>query len=167
MFKCRSWVVEKYKEQSIRQWLSINSLYRAPAINRTSIVTMRRLPLHSIVRTRWLAKWSSTSTNLNQMTSLSSRMWTYACSRWTIWTYCVSFRTWRLFHCRITKFPLLKTCPTAPNCRRSTSERTTFVTCKKWLTWRDFQICASSGSHITRAPSIPTIDPSSSASYKT
>ena len=166
MFKCRLWVVEKYKEQSILQWLSINSLFRAPAINRTSIVTMRRLPLHNTVRTRWLAKWSSTSTNLNQMTSLSSRMWTYACSRWTIWTYCVSFLTWRLFHSPITRCPLLKTCPTAPNCRRFTSERTTFVTCKKWLTWRDCPICGSSGSRITHAPSIPTIDPSSSASSK-
>ena len=165
MFKCRSWVVEKYKGQSIRQWLSINSLFRAPAISRTSIATT--MPqLHRTVRTRWLARWSSTSTNLNQMTFRSSRMSTYACSRWTTWTCCVNFLTWRLFHFPITRFPHWKTCPTAPNCRRSTSERTTFVTCKKWLTWRGFQICASSGCHITRAPSIPTIDPSLSASFK-
>ena len=165
MFKCRSWVAEKYKEQSIRQWLFINSLFRAPAINRTSIATtMPRL--HRTVRTRLLAKWSSTSTNLNQMTFHSSRMSTYACSRWTIWTCYVNFLTLRLSLFPITRFPRWKIWATAPNCRRSTSERTTFVTCKKWLTWRDFQICASCGCHIIRAPSIPTIDHSLSASIK-
>ena len=162
MFKCRSWVVEKYKGQSIRQWLSINSRFRALAISRTLIAATMRRPL----KIHWLAKWSSTSTNLNQMTFHSSRMSIFACLKWTIWTCYENFLTWRLFHFPITKYQRYKTCPTAPNCRRFTSERITFVICKKWLTWQDFQICASSGSRIIHAPSTPTIDPSSYASYK-